>query len=749
MNHATTYPATNPAYLSRTMKTTMTYSLRHILHRFAGPLSALLAVILSAFIIAGCVPVAWLPDSSGFIYTTGRIAGKPAYHQLMLYELATGESRLVATTGACTPMPALSPDGTRVAVAALTTDANGQNLYARVFIYNLKGKEVHQSVKLDLGPARDNVAEIPGSQPGPEQRIPAFVSWTGSRIVVSTIPNHGPGRTGIYDPDTGSAKALSGVPCRIAGSPVRPDGKGMLLVRGEGLVWLDSKGEEKSFPLPSNPPPGLRHILRGTKPCSSYWQGEVAVVSQGKTRVEIDTTKRSVAWKTIPDSESRSKGRLILQQHRFDPEGTVVRVVATKADGSTPPVLELIRRGAQPYDGELMTTSDDFVLCPSPDGKWLLVRNLTDSAKHDNMVLVDRKGNVKQIKGPAPLAAPAVPAAGPSMSIYGIHSVGARDVEAAAKIGEAFLGHCSAGRAREALALVEPSVIKDFTEAALTKAIATSSQQTGALKSVIALSPRALRLPPDLEEARISRQLRDTDTDDSDVSTMLICYLCEFENGLNRVSMRFRKAEDKDGADWKLMMYSRLPMDEPGWQVFELSASTGLAVSLRAHGRPAAEWEPLIEASQQLARLLKVSIPALPAFSGKAGEDRKSARVWLTTDFSNAVRKATGGIDQRAFLKMDYGLYLVSMYLLYERAENGSPELMKLTQRFPDDSENTPGMEWARAWAVASKFTNDEFLRLTLGMLAFAADNTGTDVKGPLAFGLPGDQQRAVNDAAK
>lgn len=731
------------------MKTTMTSSPRKIVHRVAGSLSALLAVILSAFFIGGCVPVAWLPDSSGFIYTTGLIAGKPAYHQLILYDMATGGSRLLATTGACTPMPAISPDGTRVAVAALTTDANGQNLYARIFIYNLKGKEVHQSVKFDLGPARDNVAEFPGSQPGPEQRIPAFVSWAGSRIVVNTLSNRGPGRTGIYDPDTGSAKALSGVPCRIAGSPFRPDGKGMLLVRGEGMVWLDAKGEEKLFPFPANLPSGLRRILPGMQPCSSYWQGAVAILSQGKTRVEIDTTKRSVAWKTIPDSESLSNGRLILQQHRFDPEGTVVRVVETKADGSAPPVLELIRRGAQPYEGELMTTSDNFILCPSPDGKWLLIRDLTDSAKRTSMILVDRKGNVKQIKDPAAPAKPAAPAAQPSMSIYGIHSVDARDLEAAAKIGETFLGHCSAGRAGEALALVEPSVIKDFTEAALTKAIATSSRQTGALKSVITLPRRALRLPLNYEEAKISRQLRDSDTDDDDVSTMLICYLCEFENGLSRVSMRLRKADEKAGAGWHLLMYSRLPMDKPGWQVFELSANTGLAVALRAHGRPAAEWDPLIQAGQQLAKLLKVTIPALPAVSAEEAADRKAARTWLTTDFPNALRKAPGGIDKKALLKMDYGLYLVSMYLLYEREEIGNSELIKLAQSFPDDSEDTPGMEWARGWAVGSKFTDDEFLRLTLGMLAFAAEKTGTDVKGPLAFGLPRDQQRAVNDASK
>src|SRR5207248_7817817 len=88
--------------------------------------------------------VAWLPDSSGFVYTD---SGE--FQQLIHYDVAKGERRvLVEKLPAATMWPALSPDGKTVAVARLVR-AQGmeKTLNLQVIEYDLKGKETHRSAE--------------------------------------------------------------------------------------------------------------------------------------------------------------------------------------------------------------------------------------------------------------------------------------------------------------------------------------------------------------------------------------------------------------------------------------------------------------------------------------------------------------------------------------------------------------------------------------------------------------------------
>src|SRR4051794_36991668 len=96
----------------------------------------------------GCVPdVAWLPDSSGIVYTTtdwpgsGPDAPKRRNGRLVHYDLARKGPRVVAETGTDTIRPALSPDGKQVAVAHLTWE-RGNAPTLRVIVFDLAGNEV-------------------------------------------------------------------------------------------------------------------------------------------------------------------------------------------------------------------------------------------------------------------------------------------------------------------------------------------------------------------------------------------------------------------------------------------------------------------------------------------------------------------------------------------------------------------------------------------------------------------------------
>ena len=185
----------------------------------------------------------------------------------------------------------------------------------------------------------------------------------------------------------------------IGGSPLRPDGKGLLLMRGREMIWLDNAGVEKRFPIHRDvlADSAKAEILTTPWRGSSYWKGSTGVISYGRFRVEIDTDKYVMNCTAIPDGEAVADGKLIEQLHRFGPGAATVRVVNEDSPAKQPPRLELLIPGTPP--AELITTSDGFLLCPSPDGKWLLARDMTDSSEHDDMVLIDRKGTVVRITG--------------------------------------------------------------------------------------------------------------------------------------------------------------------------------------------------------------------------------------------------------------------------------------------------------------------------------------------------------------
>ena len=113
-----------------------------------------LALLLAA---CGCVPVAWLPDSSGFVCSLENQGN--ATFRLMHYDLAKKKMRVVVEkVPAATFWPAISPDGKQIAVAQLAGD--GKHLQMRVIIYDLEGKETHRSSQFPWVKTRDGVNDL-------------------------------------------------------------------------------------------------------------------------------------------------------------------------------------------------------------------------------------------------------------------------------------------------------------------------------------------------------------------------------------------------------------------------------------------------------------------------------------------------------------------------------------------------------------------------------------------------------------
>src|SRR5262245_19654735 len=81
--------------------------------------------ILGCIAMSGCIPnVAWLPDSSGFVFTeTGPAeAGKDPKLRLVKYDIAQKQRDIIVDNlkNSLTTWPALSPNGAEIAVASVT-----------------------------------------------------------------------------------------------------------------------------------------------------------------------------------------------------------------------------------------------------------------------------------------------------------------------------------------------------------------------------------------------------------------------------------------------------------------------------------------------------------------------------------------------------------------------------------------------------------------------------------------------------
>jgi hypothetical protein len=363
----------------------------------------LLSPAAALLLMTGCIPVAWLPDSSGFLYVSQRVGGKKL--DVILYDVASGKKRTVVhDLPATTPCPALSPDGKRFAVARLAR--NSKQYEMEVVVYDLQGKEVHRSPLI----AWRKLSEFEV-----DDQVPTILFWARTRetLIVAEI---GHPSTGIYDLKQKALTKLEGEPCIVGGSPVRPDDRGFLLKSPlHEKLWMslvDWKGKEQTIAIGEELAPfvALPYIY------TSAWDRNVAVITREGDQARIDTEKKTSSVEKAPKDPlegtviSPKLGPPSIQQrYDFAGKGARVRVVA----GTRLTYLLLWKPGAEKPEkvfvaagrGGDFGSDGSITLSPSPDGKWLVARGTGDRLEppadflligHDGKLRIERREEEKK-----------------------------------------------------------------------------------------------------------------------------------------------------------------------------------------------------------------------------------------------------------------------------------------------------------------------------------------------------------------
>jgi hypothetical protein len=375
-------------------------------------LARLLALSVVSLGLAGCVPgTAWLPDSSGIVYTGGR-----EHTQLLLYDLARAEQRvLVADTKAPTLWPAVSPDGKRLAVARVQFEGKGKAVTLQVALYSREGKALRRSRVFPL------VAEARDPPSGDRKPLPQlFWAPRGDRIVV-----HVEGLSAIYDAkedrfiNLGEALLLT-----FGGWPFRPDGAGFLVMKNvngwmqdkKGIghqdpritfVDLDGKGQPIKAPALLLDSAALKkekdiNKLMGLLVPTLYesgWDGDMAHVRWNVDRLRYFTKKGEALIDAVQPEYS---GDFIVQHLHRLPNGARVRVVNLGAikgkenPGEPDARVELLRPGKKPE--VLVERATGCVLVPSPDGRQVALRCVfkgkEKADERHSVLIVNEKGEL-------------------------------------------------------------------------------------------------------------------------------------------------------------------------------------------------------------------------------------------------------------------------------------------------------------------------------------------------------------------
>src|SRR5262245_52745831 len=196
---------------------------------------AILGLVL--FASAGCYSeVGWLPDSSGFIYTTAK-------GELVRFDVTTGQRHvLVADTGTLTTVPALSPDGKQIVVARLF-GKGVQGDHLQIITYDRDGKELSRSRELAWRPGF-GFSYYDAKNPLGYVEL-SWLAGPTPKLFIQELYGAG-GAMGILDLKTNELTTLEAgaVAARPAhASLVRPDGAGFIAFGLQPVVFGPQPGQ--------------------------------------------------------------------------------------------------------------------------------------------------------------------------------------------------------------------------------------------------------------------------------------------------------------------------------------------------------------------------------------------------------------------------------------------------------------------------------------------------------------------------
>jgi hypothetical protein len=361
-----------------------------------------LFLILSANM--GCLPpgVTWLPDSSGFVYRDDSGNGR-----LVHFDVAKGQKRVIVNeTETGNVWPAVSPDGKHVAVARLEPKEGRVEL--QIIFYDITGKVTKESDRFDFS-ERD--ARFP-------LKTVLFWSPLDNQIIVcgcsSGVPN-----CGIYDVEAKRLSNVPGIPAAFGGNPIRPDGKGFLVAKGQinevkGMAFIDRQGKEHPIAWKSARldlvSEDKQQMLVWPVAFSSSWEGNKAVVFNAKGRFEIDTDKYVGTF--IPSEAQAKIDPGVISQFSFSNSSKTVRVLRVS---NQPKLKGNLRRGGtispavtwdylEIFDSKekkanlIQKAKVGIMLFPSPNRKLVAVRCDTSEAKvanqKDLILVINQQGEV-------------------------------------------------------------------------------------------------------------------------------------------------------------------------------------------------------------------------------------------------------------------------------------------------------------------------------------------------------------------
>jgi hypothetical protein len=367
--------------------------------------------------MSGCVPVTWLPDSSGFVYvnpTQGKNPGDKGSGQLVHFDLKKNSGRvLVNDIGGDTAWPAVSPDGKRIAVARFQGDAKKVKT-VQVIVYDFDGKQVQQSKAMSW-PAPPDDKGIP-------LQVPALLFWSpkDDMVVVSDF-NH----LGLFNVRTEAVKVIEKViPVIHNGTPIRPDGRGVLVLieskddpKKPALVFLEWDGTRqeintKALAALENKDDKAKSALDAVSTTMllplllpSWWEGNSAYAGfkRDKVTYHIDTTQKTTV--VSEDLAKFAKAEKKDEKHsiRYDFAGDISVHLVQTGDPPPKPGMSSVRVKVVDHqtgkEQELLPKleSSNYVGLLSPDGKRLALcygefGNVPD--RSNTILVISNKGKL-------------------------------------------------------------------------------------------------------------------------------------------------------------------------------------------------------------------------------------------------------------------------------------------------------------------------------------------------------------------
>jgi hypothetical protein len=352
----------------------------------SGARKILVACLL--LVATGCDEdgVAWLPDSSGFIYTSKDGT------QVLQFDVKRRAKRIVLSHMGKTSWPGLSADGKRVAVADCTvtsTEGSSVEKYSlTITIYSLEGEQLKRSKPFTITETNSFITEKSSVR-----RINVYLDWSGpaNKLIVMGRRIH------IYD--TVQDKFIQGsqsvIPWPLAaGSPVIPSKKGFLAVKVSGedreLVYYDWDGWETSFE-------GFESFEEIGDALGSIWKDENTLVLEGtKATLTLDMLKKTATFSDVVRPSLPSPDKLVWRSPIGEKSELCLYSVVdgdTSKDRLEIQIPSERKRRSVFTTGEYKVGGIDFF--PSPDGSLVAIScTKANNVSEESIIVVDAMGNI-------------------------------------------------------------------------------------------------------------------------------------------------------------------------------------------------------------------------------------------------------------------------------------------------------------------------------------------------------------------